>query len=375
MKRILALVTLLLFAVVAITGCGGNATEKAASPQPETQKAEKMKVAFIYVGPVGDAGWTYAHDEGRKYLEEQLKDQVVTEKVESVPENTAECERVLETLVQKGNKVIFATSFGFMDAVQNVAKRHPDVIFMHCSGYKTSENSGTYFGRDYQARYLTGIVAGKSTKNNTIGYVAAMPIPEVIRGINGFTQGVRSVNPNAKVKVVWTNTWIDSAKEKQAAVSLLEQGCDVITQHQDSPAPMVAAQEAGKLGIGYNSDMRKFAPQAVLTAPVWNWGPYYVDVVKSVINKTWKSGQYWGPIKDGIIDIGPYGPMVTEDVQKLVAEKRQAIVDGKLDVFGGPLKDNTGKEQVAAGNTMTDEQMLNFNWFVEGVDGVIPAGK
>lgn len=216
MKKFLVLITMLLFAVVALMGCGGS-QEKAATDKPagEPATAEKTKVAFIYVGPVGDAGWTYAHDLGRKYLEQNVPN-VETTYVESVPENMADCERVLEDLVQKGNKVIFATSFGYMDAVQKVAAKHPDVIFMHCSGFKTAKNAGTYFGRDYQARFLAGIVAGKATKAGSIGYVAAMPIPEVVRGINAFTVGVRSVNPKAKVKVVWTNTWYESSQRKRS---------------------------------------------------------------------------------------------------------------------------------------------------------------
>lgn len=332
--------------------------------------ASKFKVGFIYVGPIGDAGWTYAHNEGRKYLEAQLPS-VETVYVESVPEG-GDCERVLTQLAEAGCKVIFATSFGYMDFVQNVAARYPDVVFMHCSGFKTAKNVGTYFGRMYQPRYLTGLVAGKMTRKNLIGYVAAHPIPEVVRGINAFTLGVRAVNPKAKVKVVWTNTWYDPAAEKEAAKSLLEAGCDVIAQHQDTPAPMQAAEEKGCYGVGYNTDMRQFAPKAVLTAPVWNWGPYYVKTVKAVMDGTWKTEEYWGGMEDGVVDIGPYGPMVPEDVKKLVAQKKQEIIAGKLVVFAGPLKDNKGVLRVPAGKAMTDAEMLSFDWFVEGVDGTVP---
>ncbi|MDK2931914.1 MAG: basic rane protein [Bacillota bacterium] len=332
--------------------------------------ASKFKVGFIYVGPIGDAGWTYAHNEGRKYLEAQLPN-VETVYVESVPEG-GDCERVLTQLAEAGCKVIFATSFGYMDFVQNVAARYPDVVFMHCSGFKTAKNVGTYFGRMYQPRYLTGLVAGKMTRKNLIGYVAAHPIPEVVRGINAFTLGVRAVNPKAKVKVVWTNTWYDPAAEKEAAKSLLEAGCDVIAQHQDTPAPMQAAEEKGCYGVGYNTDMRQFAPKAVLTAPVWNWGPYYVKTVKAVLDGTWKTEEYWGGMEDGVVDIGPYGPMVPEDVKKLVAQKKQEIIAGKLVVFAGPLKDNKGVLRVPAGKAMTDAEMLSFDWFVEGVDGTVP---
>lgn len=242
---------------------------------------------------------------------------------------------------------------------------------MHCSGFKTAPNVGTYFGRMYQARYLSGIAAGKQTQSNTIGYVAAFPIPEVVRGINAFTLGVRSVNPQAKVKVIWTNTWYDPAKEKQAAMSLLDAGADVIAQHQDTPGPMQAAQEKGKFGIGYNTDMSKMAPKAVLTSPIWNWGPFYVKVVEGVKNKTWKNEQYWGSMKDNVIALAPYGPMVTDDTKKLIADAQKKITDGSWDVFWGPIKDQSGAVKIAAGQKMSDGDMLSVNWFVEGVEGTI----
>ena len=369
-KKVLALLTLLLFAVTAFIGCGG--AEKASSGQDEdkSQETEKTKVAFIYVGPAGDAGWSYAHDQGRKYLEENVSGIEVTPPLESVPEN-ADAEQVLENLVQKGNKIIFATSYGYMDAVEKVAKKHPDVTFLHCSGYKVADNVGTYFGRIYQPRYLSGIVAGKTTESDIIGYVAAHPIPEVVRGINAFTLGVRSVNPDAKVKVVWTKTWYDPAKEKDAAKSLLTQGADVIAQHQDTPGPMQAAEEAGKFGVSYNSDMRHFAPNAVLTGPVWNWGPYYAETVQAVLDGTWKSEQYWGALDDGIVGLAPYGDMISDEIKTLVDAKKKEITDGTWDVFTGPINDNTGKERVAAGEKLTDDEMLNMLWFVEGVDGTI----
>ncbi|HEX3032328.1 MAG TPA: BMP family ABC transporter substrate-binding protein [Bacillota bacterium] len=369
-KKILSLVAVILMLAMVVSGCGG-AKQEAPAPgkAPEAQAPEKFKVAFIYVGPVGDAGWTTAHDVGRKYLEEKVPNLEVTYQ-ESVPEGP-ESERVITELAEKGNKVIFATSFGYMDSMEKVAKKYPDVVFMHCSGYKVGENLGTYFGRMYQARYLSGIVAGKQTKTNQIGYVAAFPIPEVVRGINAFTRGVTSVNPKAKVKVVWTSTWYDPAKEKDAAKTLLEGGADVIAQHQDTPGPMQAAQDKGAYGVGYNSDMSKFAPKAVLTSPIWNWGPYYVDVVKSVQDKTWKSEQYWGPMSTGVVELAPYGPMVSEDTKKAVEAKKQEIFDGKWDVFYGPIKDQNGVEKVKAGAKMTDKEMLEFNWFVEGVEGTI----
>ena len=377
MKKHLSIIFLLLLALTfVVSGCGTK-QESAKQPEapkaatPEPAKAEKLKVAFIYVGPVGDAGWSFTHDEGRKYLEKQLGDKVETTFVESVPEG-ADAERVLTELCEKGNKVIFATSFGYMDPVIKVAQKYPNVVFMHCSGYKTAKNVGTYFGRMYQARYLSGIIAGKMTKKNEIGYVAAFPIPEVVRMMNAFTLGVQSVNPKAKVKVVWTNTWYDPAKEKDAAVSLIQGGADFIAQHQDTPGPQQAAEEAGIYSIGYNCDMSKFAPKANLTSPVWNWGPYYVKTVQSVIDKTWVSGQYWGPMSDGIVGLAPISDKVPADVKKLVEDKKQEIESGKLVLFTGPIKDNTGKERVAAGQTMTDDKLLSFDWLVEGIDGNIP---
>jgi basic membrane protein A and related proteins len=331
---------------------------------------EPIKVAFIYVGPVGDAGWSYAHDQGRKYLEKNLAG-VKTAFVESVPEG-ADAERVLTQFARDGYKVIFATSFGYMDAVINVSKKFPGVYFEHCSGFKTAPNVSTYFGRIYEARYLSGIVAGKMTKSNLIGYVAAHPIPEVIRGINAFTRGVRSVNPAAKVRVVWTNTWYNPASEKEAAKALLDAGCDVIAQHQDTPGPMQAAEERGKYGISYNSPMMQFAPKAVLTGPVWNWGPYYVKRVKAAMDGSWKSGQYWGPMADGVVDLAPFNKVVPADVVRLVTTSKREMVRGKLHPFAGPMKDNTGKIVVPAGKTMSDQEMLSFNWFVEGVEGTLP---
>ncbi len=362
-RYLVFLLTLLVATVFVLGGCGSSKDKKPAAES-------KLKVAFVYVGPVGDAGWSYAHDQGRQYLISKMPD-VQTTIIESVPEG-ADAERVITQLVEQGHKIIFTTSFGYMDPTINVAKKYPNVVFMHCSGYKTAANVGTYFGRIYQSRYLTGIVAGKATKTNVVGYVAAHPIPEVVRGINAFTLGVRSVNPNAKVKVIWTNTWYDPAKEKQAGKTLLDAGADVIAQHQDTPGPQQAAQEKGKLGIGYNTDMSKMAPKAVMTSAVWNWGPYYVKIVDAVKKGTWKSGQYWGGMNDKIVDIAPYGPMVGEDTKKLVDTAKKKLAEGKWDVFTGPVKDQTGKVVVKDGQKMSDADMLKMNWFVEGVEGTIP---
>jgi len=360
LNKLSVLVVLSLVLMLALAGCGTAGS----------QSEDTVKVGFIYVGPVGDGGYTYAHDQGRQYLENEMSN-VETTYIENVPETAADAERELTNLAESGHKVIFATSFGYMESVIKVAEKYPDVTFMHCSGYMTADNAGTYFGRMYQPRYLSGIAAGKMTTSNKIGYVAAYSIPEVVRGINAFTLGVRSVNPDATVKVVWTHTWYDPVTEKQAAESLLAEGCDVIAQHQDTPAPMQAAEEKGVYGVGYNTDMSKAAPNAVLTTPIWNWGPYYVKTVKAVLDGTWTNEQYWGPMADDVVNLAPFGAMVPEEVKQLVEAEKQKIISGEKDVFAGPIKDQSGAVKVPEGSAMTDAEMLSFDWFVEGVEGTI----
>jgi len=327
--------------------------------------AEDMNVGFVYVSPIGDAGWSFAHDKGRLELEKM--DGVTTSYVEAVAEGP-DSERVMLNMARKGYDVIFATSFGYMDPMLKVAKQFPDTTFMHCSGFKTADNMGNYFGRMYQARYLSGMVAGAMTKSNTIGYVAAFPIPEVIRGINAFTLGAQSMNPEVTVRVVWTKTWYDPATEKEAAKSLLDVGADVIAQHQDSPGPQEAAEEKGVYSVGYNSDMSQYAPKAHLTAPIWDWGPYYVDTVNKVKEGTWKAESHWPGLADGIVDLAPMSDMVPKEVQDKVMAKKEAIIGGEK-VFMGPIKDQSGAEKVAAGTAMSDPDMLGMTWFVQGVIG------
>lgn len=361
---ILALVVFVLFTWVFFIGWG---LEPSKAEAAETQKA-----AFIYVGPIGDLGWSWEHERGRKMLEQKLGDKVKSAYIESVPEGP-DAARVIRQYAQQGYKVIFATSFGYMDPMLEVARDFHNVFFEHCSGYKTAPNMSTYFGRMYQPRYLSGIVAGKMTKANVIGYVAAFPIPEVIRGINAFTLGVRSVNPKAQVRVVWTNTWFDPVKEREAAVALLDAGADLIAQHQDTTEPQKAAKERGLLSIGYDSDMRGFVGDSVLVSPVWNWGAYYVDTVKSILNGTWKTHQYWGGLKEGIVQLSDFSPRVPQTTKDMVAAQQQSILNGSWDVFYGSIKDQSGKEVVAAGAKMSDAEMLNMSFFVEGVIG--KAGK
>jgi basic membrane protein A len=263
-----------------------------------------------------------------------------------------------------------------MDPTINVAKDFPDTVFVHISGFKTAENVGTGFGKIEEPRYVSGLIAGKMTESNQIGYVAAFPIPEVIRGINAFTLGVRKANPDATVQVVWTNTWFDPQKERQAAEALLDGGADVIAQHQDTAGPQQAAEDRGLYGVGYNADMAPLAPKAVLTSAVWNWGPFYIDTVQRVIDGTWKSSQFWGGWKDGTVDLAPIGPMVPDDVRAMAEAEIEKFKSGEetiYTIFTGPLLDQTGAEKVPAGQAMTDEELLSMNWFVEGVQGEIPA--
>ncbi len=362
MKRTgLLWMALLLVLLPVLAGCGGK---------QGAQEDEVYKIAFVYIGPPGDLGWTYEHDRGRKALEAKFGDKIQTAYIENVPEGP-DAARVIRDYAQQGYDMIFATSFGYMDPMYEVAQEFPNVKFEHCSGYKTLDNMSTYFGRMYQARYLSGIVAGKMTKANNIGYVAAFPIPEVVRGLNAFTLGVRSVNPEATVHVVWTSTWYDPVVEREAAVALLDGGADIIAQHQDTTEPQKAAQERGMLSIGYDSDMRAFVGDTVLTSPVWNWGEYYMDTVQAAIDGKWTTHQYWGPMKDGVVKLADFSPKVPQDVRDLVAAAQKDIVDGKMDVFCGPILDQNGAEKVPAGTCMSDADMLSFDWLVQGVVGTL----
>lgn len=364
MKRVFTVVLVIMLATALVAGCA-----QGQAPAPDAK--EDLTVGFIYIGPVGDGGWTYAHDLGRQYLEEELGAQgVKTIYKESVPEDQ-DSQKVMRDMIDQGADVIFATSFGYMDHVEAVAKEFPDIKFFHCSGYKQAENMSNYFGRIYQPRYLSGIVAGMKTESDKIGYVAAFDIPEVIRGINAFTLGVKSVNPDAVVKVKWTNTWYDPAKEKDAAVALLDEGVDVIAQHQDTAGPQVAAAERGAFSIGYNSDMSEMAPEAYMTAPVWNWGIYYVDQIQQILDGTWESTSFWGGLNDNIVALAPLTDIAPDGAQEAVDKAEADIKSGDLVVFAGPINDQTGEVKVPEGEALSDEELLNIKWFVEGVEGKI----
>jgi simple sugar transport system substrate-binding protein len=332
---------------------------------------EKLKVGFVYISPIGDAGWTYQHDLGRKEMEKNLGDKISTKYIENVPEGP-EAERVIRDLAKSGYDLIFTTSFGYMNPTLKVAKMFPKKHFEHSTGYKTAKNVGTYMARFYEGRYLTGIVAGKMTKSNTLGYVAAFPIPEVIRGINAFTLGARSVNPDVHVKVIWVNSWFDPGKEREATEALIAQGADVITHHTDSTAPVMTAEEKGVYAIAYHSDMSKYGPKAHLTATTHVYGDFYTKTAQAVLDGTWKSEAVWSGIKEGSIKLAPMNPVVPADVVTLVEEKTTAIADGSFHPFQGPIKDQAGKVVVEAGKHLTDKDLLGMNYYVEGVLGNIP---
>jgi basic membrane protein A len=330
-----------------------------------------FKAAFIYVGPIGDGGYTYAHDQGRLALEASTG--ITTAYSENVPEVQAEAERVIRGYAEDGYQMIVATSFGHGPAVLAAAPAFPDTQFIHISGYQTADNVSTAFGKIEEPRYVSGIVAGAMAPTGKLGYVAAFPIPEVIRGINAFTLGVQQSNPQATVQVVWTNTWYDPALERSAAEALLDGGAEVIGQHQDTPGPQQAAEAAGKYGVGYNSDMSASAPNANLTNPVWNWGVYYTLAATQIQDGSWVGGnQYWGSWKDGVVDLSPIADFVpAETVTAAEAEiaKFKSGEKGVSTIFTGPLLDQEGAEKVPAGTTMTDEEILNMDWFVQGVQG------
>jgi basic membrane protein A and related proteins len=369
MKKIVKLVaSTVLTASLILTGCSGA---KTTSTGTEAKKDSKIKVGFIYVGPIGDGGYTYAHDQGRLYLEKELKVETIYK--ESVKEDKAEVEKVVEDMIEQGANVIIGTSFGFQDGLVSKAKEHKDIKFLHCSGYETAENLAQYFGKIHEIMYLDGIVAGLKTKSNTLGFVGAFPIPEVIRNINAFTLGAQSVNPNVKVKVNWTNTWYDPAKEKDAALALIDAGADVIAQHQDTAGPQQAAEAKGVFSIGYNTDMSKTAPKANLTSAVWNWGPYYVKQIKAVMDGSWKSETYWGEYSDGVVEMAPLTSLAPEKAKEAVDKAKADIKAGKNKVFVGPLKDQKGNVKVESGKTMSDQDIWNINWFVQGVEGTIPT--
>jgi basic membrane protein A and related proteins len=336
-----------------------------------TLAEEPVKVGFIYVGSIGDHGWSYEHDQARQEMEKYFDGKVKTTYVENVAEG-ADAERVITQLAKAGNEIIFTTSFGFMNPTLKVAKRFPKVVFEHATGFKRSKNMGTYALRTYEGRYVSGVAAGLTTKTNTIGYIASFPIPEVIRDINAAYLGAKSVNPNVKMKIVWVNTWYDPGKETDAANALMDQGVDVLLQHTDSPAPVIAAEKRGIYAIGQASDMSHFAPKAHLFSVRDHWAPFYIKTVQSVMDGTWKSTDYWNGFKDDVLQIVSVNPALPETIKKAITEAHDKIKSGEIIPFAGPLKDNQGNEKVAAGAQATDQELMGINWYVEGIDATIP---
>ena len=378
-RSLLKVAALSAVAAAALVGCGKKeepapAAAPAPVAAPEPAKPEPLKVAFAYVGPVGDGGWTFAHDNGRKEMEKALGDKVVTSFVESVPES-ADAERVFRDLAGQGNKLIFGTTFGYMESMLKVAADHKDIKFEHATGYKTAENLRTYDSRTYEGAYMAGVIAGAMTKSNTLGVVGSVPIPEVIRNINSFTMGAQSVNPKVKTKVVWVNEWFSPPKETEAATALINGGADVLFQNTDSPAVLKTAQDKGKRAFGWDSDMTAYGPKAHLASAVINWGPYYTKAVTEAIEGKWATGASWWGVKEGAIDIVSIAEDVPADIKTKVADVKKGLADGSFSIWKGPIVDNTGKEILAKDAGADDKFLGGVNFYVKGVEGKVPGSK
>jgi simple sugar transport system substrate-binding protein len=374
--KLAGLAALATVAAVSLVGCGKKEEPVVAAPAAPAPvaKAEPLKIAFAYVGPVGDGGWTFAHDNGRKAIEKEFGDKVKTSFVENVPES-ADAERVIRDLASQGNKVIFGTTFGYMEPMLKVAADVKDVKFEHATGFKTADNMRTYDSRTYEGAYMAGIIAGKMTKSGTLGVVASIPIPEVIRNINAFTLGAQSSNPAVKTKVVWVNEWFNPPKETEAATSLMNGGADVLFQNTDSPAVLKTAQEKGKRAFGWDSDMTAYGPKAHLASAVINWGPYYIKATQDALDGKWATGQAWWGVKEGAIDIVSIAEDVPAEIKAKVEEVKKGLKEGTFAIWKGPLVDNTGKEQIAKDMVADDKFLGGLSFYVKGVEGKIPGGK
>ncbi|MDH4416527.1 MAG: BMP family ABC transporter substrate-binding protein [Acidovorax sp.] len=380
-RSMLKVAALSAVAAAALVGCGKKeepAPAPAPAPAPVAEapapKPEPLKIAFAYVGPVGDGGWTFAHDNGRKAIEKEFGDKVVTSFVESVPES-ADAERVLRDLAGQGNKLIFGTTFGYMESMLKVAEDNKGIKFEHATGYKTAENMRTYDSRTYEGAYMAGVIAGAMTKSNTLGVVGSVPIPEVIRNINSFTLGAQSVNPKIKTKVVWVNEWFSPPKETEAATSLINGGADVLFQNTDSPAVLKTAQEKGKRAFGWDSDMTAYGPKAHLASAVINWGPYYIKATKDALEGQWASGQSWWGVKEGAIDIVSIAEDVPADIKTKVEGIKKGLADGSFVIWKGPIVGQDGKEVLAKDAVADDKFLGGVNFYVTGVEGKIPGGE
>ena len=362
-------------ASVALIGCGKKEEPPAPAPAAEAPapapKPEPLKIAFAYVGPVGDGGWTFAHDNARKALEKEFGDKIATSFVENVPES-ADAERVIRDMASQGNKVIFGTTFGYMETMMKLAPEFKDVKFEHATGYKTADNMRTYDSRTYEGAYMNGVIAGAMTKSNVIGVVASVPIPEVIRNINSFTMGAQSVNPKIKTKVVWVNEWFNPPKETEAATSLINAGADVLMQNTDSPAVLKTAEEKGKRAFGWDSDMTAYGPKAHLASAVINWTPYYIKATKDALEGTWTTGGVWWGVKEGAIDLVSIAEDVPADTKAKVEAIKAGLKDGSFSIWKGPLVDNTGKTILKKDEIADDKFLSGVKFYVKGVDGKVP---
>jgi basic membrane protein A and related proteins len=369
-RTLLASVAIGAVALTTLSACG----KKEAAPAAAA-KAEPLKVAFAYVGPVGDGGWTFAHDNGRKAVEKEFGDKVKTSFVEKVPES-ADAERVLRDMASQGNKLIFGTTFGYMEPMLKVAADFKDVKFEHGTGYKTAANLRTYDSRTYEGAYMAGVIAGKMTKTNTLGVVASHPIPEVVRNINSFTLGAQSVNAKIKTKVIWVNTWFDPSKESEAATALINSGADVLMQNTDSSAVLQTAEKMGKRAFGWDSDMSSYGPKAHLGSAVINWGPYYIKAVRDAMENKWtgNSGIWWG-VKEGAIDMVSVAADVPADTKAKLDEIKAGLKAGTFQIWKGPLLGQDGKEVLKAGEVADDKFLGGVGFYVKGVEGQLPKNK
>ena len=362
-------------ASMALVGCGKKEEPPAPAPVAEAPapapKPEPLKIAFAYVGPVGDGGWTFAHDNARKALEKEFGDKIATSFVENVPES-ADAERVIRDMASQGNKVIFGTTFGYMETMMKLAPEFKDVKFEHATGYKTADNMRTYDSRTYEGAYMNGVIAGAMTKSNVIGVVASVPIPEVIRNINSFTMGAQSVNPKIKTKVVWVNEWFNPPKETEAATSLINAGADVLMQNTDSAAVLKTAEEKGKRAFGWDSDMSAYGPKAHLGSAVINWTPYYIKATKDALEGTWTTGGVWWGVKEGAIDLVSIAEDVPAETKAKVEEIKVGLKDGSFSIWKGPLVDNTGKTILKKDEIADDKFLSGVKFYVKGVEGKVP---
>src|SRR5688572_17382206 len=382
-KRRLLHVAALSAAAAALAGCGKQeppapppapaAAPVASAPAPAPKPAP-LKIAFAYVGPVGDGGWTFAHDNGRKAIEKEFGDKVVTSFVEKVPES-ADAERVIRDMVGQGNKLIFGTTFGYMEPMLKVATDSKDVKFEHATGYKTADNMRTYDSRTYEGAYMAGVIAGKMTKTNTLGVVGSIPIPEVVRNINSFTLGAQSVNPKVKTKVVWVGDWFNPPKETETATPLINGGADVLMQNTDSSAVLQTDEKMGKRAFGCDSDMTAYDPKAHLRSAVINWSPYYIKATRDALEGKWATGQTWWGVKEGAIDMVNVAADVPDDTKKKIDEIKAGLKDGTFVIWKGPLSDNTGKTVLAKDAVGDDKFLGGVNWYVKGVEGKVPGGE